>query len=421
MFATGALGPVHYAGQCILASRVEEGLRELAVENLRGGFSRGLLQAAQRVGVTPREIESALPMAEVTAILARVAVTQPAAVDAWKRYAGGIGGLLAGVADLTVDGRAPDTALAVQRLSKKVLRDKPLSEPLAALANDLFDLQDLLQRCVDALNDTAALEKAYRRRRMKRLVAVGAMISLAVGAIAAIVWIRVARAKVLAVIERPDPCAAAELTEADLSRVSDDLRDRAKKNVEACEAARAAEAKRKEDERLKEERDREAKKREEAREAACDAFATHLGEGKLTPDDEKLAGDAAALFGRISKGALDLGDYGPADPPEPCKGTKASSRVEAAFQKAVLAKPWNLPKVDVPSAAVTGALAKGGADLPNKLKAMMGTRAGDAAKKAIAAGKPEQITRALALCETAKALGTAPTGPCDGVKAIQKK
>lgn len=421
MFATGALGPVHYAGQCILASRVDEGLKELAVDNLTGGLDRGLLQASQRVGVTPAEIASALPMAEIQAILARVARTQPAAVDAWKRYAGGIGGLLAGVADLTVDGRAPDTALAVQRLSKKVLRDKPLSEPLAALANDLFDLQDVLHRAVDALNDTTALEKAYKRRRMKRIFAAGALVSVAACAIFAIVWIRVARARVLAVIERPDPCAAAELTEPDLDRVSEDLRARAKANVATCEAARAADAKRKEEERLQEERDREAKKAAEAKEAACDALATHLTQGKLTPDDEKLTGAAAPFFARVARGVLDLGDYGPADPPAPCKGTVASPRIEIAFQKAVIAKPWSIPKIDAPSPAVRDALAKGAADLPNKLKAMMGTRAADAAKKAIATGKPDQITRALALCDTAKSLGTAPSGPCEGVRTVQKK
>ena len=152
MFATGALGPVHYAGQCILARRVEEGLRELAVDNLRGGVTRGVIQAAQRVGVTPREIESVLPMPELVVLLQRLAASQPKAIEAWHTYAGGLGGLLTGVADLTVDGRAPDTALAVQRLAKKVQRDKLFAEPLARLADDLFDWQDALHRCIELLN-----------------------------------------------------------------------------------------------------------------------------------------------------------------------------------------------------------------------------------------------------------------------------
>lgn len=421
MFATGALGPVHYAGQCILARRVEDGLRELAVDNLRGGVTRGLIQAAQRVGVTPREIESVLPMPELAALLQRLAVSQPKAMEVWHAYAGGLGGLLTGVADLTVDGRAPDTALAVQRLAKKVQRDKLFAEPLARLAEDLFDWQDALHRCIELLNDTTALENAYKRRRMKRLVAMGAAAFVAIVAVVAIVWVRVARARVLAVIEKPDPCAATELTEAQLGRVSDELRARAKASVAKCEAGRAAEAKRLEEERLKAERDREAKKVADALEASCDALATHVEGGKMAPEDEAFVKGAAPFVGRVAKGVLELSDYGPEEPPLPCKGTKAEPRIAAAFRKAVLAKPWNVPRVESPSAAVRDALAHGVGELPTKLKAMMGTRAGDAAKKAIAVGKPEQITRALALCETAKALGTAPVGPCEGVKSLQKK
>ncbi len=421
MFATGALGPVHYAGQCILARRVEEGLKELAVDNLRGGVARGVLQAAQRVGVTPREIEGVLPMPELAVILQRLATSQPKAMQAWNMYAGGLGGLLTGVADLTVDGRAPDTALAVQRLAKKVQRDKPFSEPLAALANDLFDWQDALHRCVELLNDTTALENAYKRRRLKRLVAGAAAVFVIIVAIVAIVWVRVARARVLAVIEKPDPCAAKELTEAQIGRVSEELQARARDNVAKCDAARVAEEKRLEEARLTAEREREAKRVQDALEASCDALATHLEAGKLTPEDDAFAKGAAPVLGRVAKGVLELSDYGPAEPPLPCKGTKAEPRIAASFRKAVLAKPWNVPKVDAPSAAVRDALAHGAGDLPAKLKAMMGTRAGDAAKKAIATGKPDQIERALALCETAKALGTAPAGPCDGVKSLPKK
>jgi hypothetical protein len=373
------------------------------------------------VGVTPREIEGVLPMQELAVILQRLAVSQPKALEVWHQYAGGLGGLLTGVADLTVDGRAPDTALAVQRLAKKVQRDKLFSEPLARLADDLFDWQDALHRCIELLNDTAALENAYKRRRLKRLVAGAAGVFVIIVALVAIVWIRMARARVLAVIEKPDPCAAMELTEAQLGRVSDELQARAKANVAKCEAGRAAEAKRLEDERAKAERDREAKKAQDALDASCDALATHLEAGKLAPEDEAFAKGAAPLLGRVAKGVLELSDYGPEEPPLPCKGTKAAPRIEAAFRKAVIAKPWSLPKVDAPSAAVRDALAHGAGDLPAKLTAMMGTRAGDAAKKAIATGKPDLITRALALCETAKALGTAPAGPCDGVKTLPKK
>lgn len=420
VFATGALGPVHFAGQCILQKRVEQGLGELTVENLRGGLGRGVLQAAQLVGVGTKEIEGLLPHRDLEAILQRIAVSQPAVMAAWKMYAGGLGGLLTGVADLTVDGRAPDTALAVQRLAKKVTRDKPLSDPLAKLADDLFDWQDALHRCVELLNDTTALEQAYHRRRVRRTAFAVGLVALAVGALTGVVWMRVARAKVLAVIEKPDPCAAMDLTDGDLDRVSSDLRARAMDSRARCEAARAAEAKRIEEEKAREEREREAKKAQEALEKSCDALATHVESGALTPEDEALAKDAAPLLRRVAKGALDPSDYGPAEPALPCKGTKAEPRIASALTKAVLAKPWNLPKVEAPSKAVRDAIAGGAADLPPKLKAMMGTRAADAAKKAIATGKPDQIAHAIACCDVAKAMGTEPAGQCDGARSLRK-
>lgn len=421
MFATGALGPVHYAGQCILARRVEDGLKELSVDGLRGGVARGILQAAQRVGVPSSEIQRLLPMAELDQILLRIAASQPRVVEAWRLYAGGLGGLLTGVADLTVDGRAPDTALCVQRLAKKVARDKPFSEPLQQLANDLFDWQDALHRCVEILNDTTALEQAYRRRRMKRLAAIVAGSAL-VAVLLSVAGFRLAvRSRVTAVLEKPEACAAMELSEADLDRVSSDLRAKAAERRATCEAERAAEQKRKDEERARVEREAAEKKAKEEHEARCDDLAKSVSAGHLAEQDAAFAKEAAGLLGRVAKGALEMGDYGPDEPALPCKGTKAEAALAAAFRKAVLAKPWNIPKAESPSAAVREAIAQGSAELPDKLKMMMGKTAADAAKKAIASGKPEHIARALALCETAKVMGTAPAGPCEGVRGLEKK
>ena len=419
-FAVGALGPVHYAGQCILARRVEEGLKELAADNLGGGVARGVLQAAQLVGVAAGDIERLLPLAELNAILGRIGASQPRAMEAWRLYAGGLGGLLSGVADLTVDGRAPDTALCISRLAKKVQRDRPFSEPLQRLADDLADYQDTLHRCVDVLNDTTTLQRAYERRRLRRLLALGgaALAGLLLIGSAALVLVR--RARIAAVIERPDPCAVMDLTESDLGHVSAELRARAEQSRATCEAARAAEARRIEEERRREEREREAKKAQEALEQRCDALAASLASGKLSPDDEAFAKEGAPLLGRVARGALDLADLGPAEPMLPCKGTKAEAKIVAAFRKAALAKPWDLPKVEAPSAATRAAIEAGAADLPAKLKAMTGASAADAAKRAIASGKPDQVARALALCEMAKAMGTEPAGPCDGLRSIAK-
>lgn len=420
-FATGALGPVHYAGQCILARRIEEGLRELAADNLGGGIARGALQAAQLVGVSASDIERLLPLAELNAILGRIAQSQPRVMEAWRLYAGGLGGLLSGVADLTVDGRAPDTALCISRLAKKVQRDKPLSVPLARLADDLADYQEALHRCVDLLNDTTALQKAYEMRRLRKIAAIAGAASLGLLIVVSIVFVIVRRARIASVIESQDPCAVMDLTDKDIDRVSDALRARAAQNKARCEADRAEAAKRAEEERARAAREAEAKKAQEALAASCEALAQSLAKGALSPDDEAFAKGAAPLLGRVAKGVLEISDLGPAEPGLPCVGTPSGPKITAAFRKAVLAKPWNIPKAESPSAAVRDAIANGKGELPLKLKMMMGTRAADAAKKAIASGKADEIQRAIALCETAKVMETAPAGPCDGVRAIATK
>ncbi len=64
-FLIGAMGPVNYAGGCIISSRVPEGLRELTPDSLYGGVRRGIEESAKRVGVDVKDVERLLPMAEI--------------------------------------------------------------------------------------------------------------------------------------------------------------------------------------------------------------------------------------------------------------------------------------------------------------------------------------------------------------------
>src|SRR5262249_7960518 len=118
-FLRCALGPLHYAGGCILSGKVPDGLRELSADSLHRGVRRGMEESARQVGVGVPDVERLLPMADVQVAAARLDAAQRAAVAAWDQYAGQLGGLLKGVADLTVDGRAPDVPSFLERLSKK--------------------------------------------------------------------------------------------------------------------------------------------------------------------------------------------------------------------------------------------------------------------------------------------------------------
>src|SRR4051812_43099137 len=103
-----ALGPVNYAGSLIMAGRGGDGVKELAPDSLHGGLKRGIAETAKLVGMRSGDIEAMLPAYEIRVAATNLGVTQKAAITAWNVHAGQIGGLMQGVADLTVDGRVPD-------------------------------------------------------------------------------------------------------------------------------------------------------------------------------------------------------------------------------------------------------------------------------------------------------------------------
>ncbi len=189
-FLIGANGPVSYAGQCILSSRVADGLRELTPESLYGGFRRGVEESAKRVGVGVTEVERLLPMEQVRGLISRITVSHRNAVEAWNTHAGHIGGFLKGVADLTADGRAPDVGLCLDRLAKKVARDRELADPLRALAVDVGEWQAIVARCRDLLDDGGILERAYRMRRVRRALLIAGLGAVIVAALGSVLWVR---------------------------------------------------------------------------------------------------------------------------------------------------------------------------------------------------------------------------------------
>ncbi len=420
-FLIGAMGPVNYAGGCILSSRVPEGLRELTPDSLYGGFQRGIETSAKRVGVPPREVERLLPMHEMQAAIQRVAVSQRNADAAWKLYAGQIGGFLKGVADLTADGRAPDVQLCLERLAKKLVRDRPLSEPIMALAVDVGHWVDLVHRCRDLLDDGAVLERAYRRRRNIRLVgaaSAGLVLLLVLGGLG---WVIVGRAAVNKAIEQADPCAVDALSPSELGRASSDQQQRVQERSQACKDARLREEKAKEEQRRKEELALEEQRRKEEREAKCASLAAHLDAGKLGPEDEATAGESAALLERIAAGALSLADIGPKDPVFPCADTKSGAKIAEAFGKAVMAVPASWARAEEPSAAVSKLLGQHSAELPSSLKQVVAKRADTAAKKALLVGTPLLVSRGLKQCALKTAIGLAGGSTCATMISIYGK
>jgi hypothetical protein len=418
-FLRCSLGPLNYAGGCIISGKVADGLRELSVDNLHGGFKRGVEEAARQVAVPVPDVERLLPMADVTAVAARLDLAQKNAVAAWAQYAGQIGGLLKGVADLTVDGRAPDVSMFLERLSKKVIRDRELAEPLQALATEVASWLDLVEQCGDLLADGGVLAQAYQRRRLRQAAVGGTAIALVVASLSVGLWIRSVRARVDVGLAGADPCAAASIDPADLKQASSAQMQQVTERKAACDEQKRREATAREEQERREAADREAQRVRKLREDRCEALAAHLGKGDLQPDDGNVVGEQGALLARVGKGALTKADMTTAS--LPCADTPAGAKIADAFAAAVLASSQAWCAADEFSDPVRAVLEKHMNELPSIPKQVLARRADDTAKKALIQGGAELTTRAAGLCRLKDALGVRGGKHCFSVASMAGK
>ncbi|HHH27329.1 MAG TPA: hypothetical protein ENK57_03125, partial [Polyangiaceae bacterium] len=88
IFIAAALGPVSYAGRCIMSRRVKEGLAELSPDNLLGGVERGIETVASATSLPKSYVHKLLPMAQLHALAARIAERQREAVTQWDIHTG---------------------------------------------------------------------------------------------------------------------------------------------------------------------------------------------------------------------------------------------------------------------------------------------------------------------------------------------
>ena len=416
-FLRCSLGPLNYAGGCILSSKVADGLGELSAENLHGGLTRGISEAAQQVGVPKSEVERLLPMAEINAVALRLDQAQRSALQAWGAHAGQIGGLLKGVADLTVDGRAPDVSNFLERLSKKVMRDPPLSEPLHALSVEVASWLDLVEQCGDILADGGALTAAYRRRRIQQaaLALVGAAALATVLTLA--FRLHAARGRVDAALALPDPCASLNLDPGDLGRASSSQQQRAEEHRTACETKRKQEVEAREAQQKREAEAREAEKRKKEREARCDAFAGRLAAGSVLPEDADLAAGQGDMLARIARHTLERADLKAAD--LPCADTPAGARIAAAFGAAVVASPAAWANAEDVSERVRGILVDHRAELPSAPVQQIGRTADNLAKRAMIQKSAVAVEQAFRICKLKDDLGVRGAKFCPALSALR--
>ncbi|WP_437751082.1 hypothetical protein [Sorangium sp. So ce1389] len=422
-FLTCAMGPLHHAGTCIQASRVPEGLRELAPEGLLGGFQRGVDQAAKLAGVRREDVERLLPMGEVREAVERLAESQSEALVAWDVYAGRIGGLLEGVAEVTDHGHAPDASLCLERLANKVRRDAPFSEPLQALAEDVAHWQTMIGRCRKLLDESGggALAKAYRRRQIRKMATIVASALVIVAALSVIVRVRTARARVDAHLARGEVCAVREIAPDDVERATSEQQRRVAARLEECAAAQAREAAEREERLRAEERAREEERRRAERDERCAALAVRFKAGAFWDDDGALAGVRGDLIRRIAQRRLTAADVGPTGPALPCEGARGGDELRAAFVDALVASAWTWAPAADPGPRLGELLSARRAELPERARTMLSGRAVHESKRAIVSGDPAALGRASRLCALTAALEIPSGSACAALARLSVK
>lgn len=418
LFAPALLAPMVAARSHLETDHVDVALEQLAADKLRGALDAAAKAVADHVAVKPARVMALLPKAEIDAVLAKIGASQPRVVEAWRRFAGGLGGLL-GRSTQAADAGGPTLSERLRALASTMSRDKVVSEPLSAFAADLAEWEALAEKMPAIVRGSSELARAIAMRRGKRIAL---LCAIAAALIAATIVTRaalVSRSNVRAALAKPDPCAAFEVTPTDLGRVGAELVAQVSAKRKACEDRRAEEARLAEEERRRVAAEEAARRARVKHEAECEALARHVEMGKLAPDDDDVAKDDG-LTKRIAEGSLESKDFGPDDPKMPCVGSQAEPRLWASFRKAVIAKPWILLVTTAPSPRVREAFRPDGGKMPFKLREVIATRANDLAKFAVRSGKRPDAERASAWCDVARSVGMPMAGPCDTADKLTK-
>jgi hypothetical protein len=395
-----------------------QGIEELTADALWGAVRQGVEQAAKLAGVKAQDVERLLPAKELQACLEQLRQSQQAALKAWSVHAGQLGGLLKGVADLTVDGRAILPSGGIARIARKVRRDKPLSAPLQAFADDLLRWEELIEQCRVALDGGAELAKAYRRRRIRNAVIAVVSAAAAAAMIAAVLVVRASRARIDDALGSKQVCAVEAISATDLGRGSDKQKQGVAERLRGCEAERAAEAFVRDEVRRHEEDEKEAARLQEELDTKCEALAERAAAGKLAKEDTEIAGPRASLLSRIRFKSLSPRDLGPRMPELPCEGTRGEPKLRTAFVEAAVVSPWRWVGAVDPADEVRELLAPRAGDISERARMVLGVRAGEVAKRAIKKGNAATMEKAGRLCAFAEALQVPGGDPCDALKAL---
>lgn len=420
LFLNAAMGPLNYAGQCIMQRRVKEGINELAIESLMGGVERGIESVAHAAGLPVSYVSNLLPMNELQQVAARIAENQRAAVEQWEVHTGHVGGLLDGVADLTIDNRPPDASLCLLRVSKKMQLDKALATPLRQLSEDLVTWQELIASCKTFIDDGRSLASAYRQRR---LVRIGFAFAGALAIAVVVVWavrVSLARSRIDELLSEEDPCTAASAEPSDLGKASDEQRDTIEERRAACEEAAAARRRAEEKKREELAKQKAAAAKKAARAGQCKALIASVVAGSPNVGALEEAKPHAALLERIAKKKLQPADIGSLET-LPCLDSEDAVELAEVYLEGVLATAAIWMYTVAPSKLAADLMVKGKGGVRPRQLTIFEQHVEEMARRAVRTGEEEALARILKDCDVKDRLELKRGQYCNAARAIVAK
>jgi hypothetical protein len=417
-FLRAALGPLQYAAGLVSSNKVLQGIEELGAPGLLGGLKRGISEVGDLVGLPATDIEAAMPVAQMAELAARLEVSQPNAVSAWRRYAGQFG-FMDVITALTIDGRKPEIGLCLERVAKKLAADRELSEPLLSLAADVTAWEELIVRCRNILEDRDWLAKAYAKKRLRRVLAASIPAVVIAASLTVMVVVRSNRNRIDRAIGASDACSA-EAAAGSLTFASKAQLGALEEAKGRCQAKLAAEKKQREEAARARELEEKAARAKTEHVEACAKLAASVADGSFTEGGAPADLDAPtrALLARLASKKLSPADAGPEDPTLPCGDTPSHAELEKALGAALVSDLalWT-QKMD-PSPASRRALEARRAELPQNGIIGLASTAEKTAKEGLTTGKADVMARAKRLCAVARALGTPGRASCSAVEKL---
>ena len=398
-FVRHCLEPLRLSASKFGEGRVPEALAALDPEKLRDALQSAIRAVAQHAGVPFELVRQALPNVELGQTIEAIGAAQEQARGSLGQFVGSVGSLLPGVPQAEKSASEELGALA-----SKYALDPHIHDPVQALADHVSRWEQLVSAAGAGLSQNVALRGAVLRRLLVRVGVAAIAAVLVCAAISFVAWQRIvvtgARNRIDLLLAHKDPCAGASVLPDDAAHATVEQLARLAEQAKSC-----------------------AKVRERnAVLDGCRALAEHVDSGAVGPDDEPLAGAAAALLRRVAARKLTIDDLQVGATVMPCQDTPSAQRLWDAYAESVATSPalWSEPG-SVSEHVLTLLRGRKGGALDDASRMALIARTEVVTKRAITSGLAPELEHARRLCGLVASLQYPAESWCKALTRIDKK